>query len=357
MRIEELNSFNEKDWTCFLEGKDSSTIFFTLEWKKFIEEVFHLKPLYYLFKAMNQTLAVFPSFLIKSIIFGNRIISLPFSDYGGVYFSQNLDAEKRSNIINLLLLELEKLVVEYRVDYIELRGQSYKGVEIPANNFQLKFPYVRFKLELGNSLDEVYSQFSHSIKYWLRRTAGSIKVCRSSERSDIEKVYDIYARDIKKFGSPPLPKQYLYRQWDIFKPQGMFELFLAYKGRGIIGAETFLIYNRKVHGELVISDKEMVRFYPKGNLFFESIKWAHGKEYSLYDFGRTRRNTGVYEHKRRWTSKKEDIPYIFFIYNDKSDLSLDAAQKKFVLAQKFLRLMPVSMLKAIGPFLRVNLGK
>jgi hypothetical protein len=53
-------------------------------YRKVVEETYGYKPFYLVFERDGKILGVFPSFVCKSIIFGTKIVSQPFSEYGGM---------------------------------------------------------------------------------------------------------------------------------------------------------------------------------------------------------------------------------------------------------------------------------
>jgi hypothetical protein len=68
---------NSKNWNKIVDS-DNSKIYHLYEWGTLLNEVHGHKLIY-----LEEDKGVFPMAYVKSFIFGNRLISLPFADYGG----------------------------------------------------------------------------------------------------------------------------------------------------------------------------------------------------------------------------------------------------------------------------------
>lgn len=362
LEIELLNIANTPIWNKFIAEVEGIEFFFTLEWKKIIERVFNLKPFYYLIREKGEAVAIAPFFLIVSPIFGNRFISLPFTDYGGVYFRKDVAVSNQNNIIMSLLEKIGLLVKQYRIGYIEIRGYQPAKPICGNINFFSESPYVCFSLKLDQPFDDIVSRFSRSVKRVIKKNQErmvneQVRIFRCQENKDLDKIYNIYLRNMRKFGSPPLSMSYLKAEWDILRKKNMFEIFTAYYKDNIIGSTSLLVFKKKIYGELMMSNTLFDRLSPKTILLYETIKWAQHNGFYSYDLGRTRRCTGVYEYKNKWGGEETNINYSFLVYNQKYDTRLDAVQNKFSIPRKLIKNLPLSLLEAIGPIIRKNIGK
>ena len=362
MEIELFNAANTSIWNEFVAEAEDIEFFFTLEWKNIIEKAFNLKPFYYLIRENGEIVAIVPFFLIVSSVFGNRLISLPFTDYGGVYFKRKVDVSSQNSIIKFLLEEISIVVKHFRIGYIEIRGCWYEEYALGRINCFSKSPYVRFSLNLNRSFNGIISKFSKSIRRVIKKNQDrmeneKVKIFRCQEKKDLNKIYSIYLRDMRRFGSPPLPRSYFEAEWDILKKKNMLEIFTAYYKDTIIGSISLLIFKKKIYAELIMSNTMFDWLCPKIILLYETIKWAQHNGFYSYDFGRTRRDTGVYEHKKRWGGEESNINYSFIVYNQKCDTRLDFAQSKFSMSRKLIKNLPLCFLETIGPIIRKNIGK
>jgi len=363
LEVKQLININEWRWSKFIKMYKTAPFFLSIEWKRIIEKVFHFEPYYYyVVNEKNEIIAVAPFFLVQSFIFGNRLISLPFTDYGGFYFKNEITLEEKNSVLELLFKEIGTIVKKHKLNYVEIRGERYDDFFKEDIKYFSNTPYVTFRIDLTRPFATISNKFSRSIKRAISKNnlkgpKNRIKIIKCEEKKILNKVYDMYARDLRRFGSPPLSKLYLECQWDILKEKNMFEVFLAYYNNQIIGAKTFLIFEKQVYGELSVSDQRFTHMTPKTHLYYETLQWASDQNYNFYDFGRTRRQCGSYEHKRKWGGEEKNIDYSFLIYNKGADTALDASQVKFHWPQQIFKMLPLFCSKRIGPAIRRNLGK
>ncbi len=357
MHIESLSDINKVEWEDFVKQEEGTNFFFTTEWKSTIEAAFSLKPLYYMAKDNNGIFAILPLFIVKSLIFGNRLISLPFSDHGGVYFTKVASLEQKKMALGLFLAEISRASYKLSLDYIEFRGQEYPGTIIPNTKFICLSPYVTFIMDLKNPFNRIYRKFSRSIKRNINFRRNEIRIERCTKKEELSVFYKLYLSEQKSFGSPPLSKVYFEKEWSILKDKNMLEIFIAYHKKRIVGALSCFVYKKTIHGEFLISDPHFDNLYPKAKMLYETIRWGLDNGMHAYDFGRTRRGTGVYYHKKKWGGAEGDINYSFMIFNQKSDIVLDYKQNKFLFSQYVIKILPLFVLKFIGHPIRRNIGK
>ena len=89
MVLEKLSEGNEKQWTDFVENNSYSKFHHTLDFKRFLENTYkNCNPFYFMSIKNNKVNALFPFFLVKSKLFKDRLISLPFFDKKNSWFKR-----------------------------------------------------------------------------------------------------------------------------------------------------------------------------------------------------------------------------------------------------------------------------
>jgi hypothetical protein len=62
----------------------SFKLFKSLMWRNVVEKTYKHKPIYLIAKEEREVKGVLPLFLMRSLVFGNKLVSVPFALYGGV---------------------------------------------------------------------------------------------------------------------------------------------------------------------------------------------------------------------------------------------------------------------------------
>jgi hypothetical protein len=160
---------------------------------------------------------------------------------------------------------------------------------------------------------------------------------------------------MKKFGSPPLPFSFWEKLWDELKASPKVLIFSASYHNKIIGAITLISYKQTLYADLIMSEAKYNHLFPKQHLYLASLKYAwQNKQYKYYDFNRTRKNSGVLEHKQKWGGIIEEI---FYFCQNGQNYFFDPEQKRFSLLRKTLKHTPLYLLRTLGKTLRKQTGK
>jgi len=83
MEITELRREDEKAWDEYVYNLNSSTFYHQLGWRNVVARTYKHRPVY-LAKEGGELKGILPMFLMRSVIFGKKLVSVPFAPYGGV---------------------------------------------------------------------------------------------------------------------------------------------------------------------------------------------------------------------------------------------------------------------------------
>jgi len=84
LEVYELKKEEEKAWDSYIYKSSSSTFYHQLGWRNVVKKTYKHKPIYLVAKENDEIKGVLPLFLMRSVIFGKKLVSVPFTPYGGV---------------------------------------------------------------------------------------------------------------------------------------------------------------------------------------------------------------------------------------------------------------------------------
>ena len=84
MEITELQSEDEKARDLYVHKSNTSTFYHQIGWRSVVEKTYKHKPTYLIAKEDGEMKGVLPLFLMRSMFFGKKLVSVPFAPYGGV---------------------------------------------------------------------------------------------------------------------------------------------------------------------------------------------------------------------------------------------------------------------------------
>ena len=111
LEVYELKKEEEKLWDSYIYKSSSSTFYHQLGWRNVVKKTYKHKPIYLVAKENGEINGVLPLFLMKSVIFGKKLVSVPFAPYGGVCADNDI-AEK------MLIEEAIRVAEEFDADYL-----------------------------------------------------------------------------------------------------------------------------------------------------------------------------------------------------------------------------------------------
>jgi hypothetical protein len=82
MEFLKLQKEEEKAWDSYVYNSNSSTFYHQIGWKNVVEKTYKHKPVYLVAKEEGELKGVLPMFFMRSMIFGKKLVSIPFALYG-----------------------------------------------------------------------------------------------------------------------------------------------------------------------------------------------------------------------------------------------------------------------------------
>jgi len=301
-------SLNDEDemqqWDDYVRFHPNGTPFHLHNWLKTIYDSYHFETFLYAIKDNQGRLtSILPLFLIKSIITGSRIISLPFTDYCGPLCSSR-EEEKE------LLIAIKETFGE-RVKHIEIRSKLMDEGSFIRDEF-----FKGHVLKLGNDPSALFNNFDKkTIRYSIRKAQkADVEIIEENNMQGIEAFYSLNKMTRKKHGVPHQPKYFFE---NIFK--NMFSdncafLLLARSNSKVIASGLFFRMNGTIHYKYNASDQEYLNEKrPNHLLTWHAIERGCLEHYDFFDFGRTDpSNSGLMRYKEMWGAQAVDLPYYHY---------------------------------------------
>jgi len=306
------------NWNELVLRNVNYSIFHSREWCEVLQKTYGYEPRY--FTAINEDKfrVLFPMMLVKSILTGKRLVSLPFSDYCEplVENSNNLD-----ELFNSLLNGLQK-----NINYVELRG----GVSILKDRPRFSSGYSH-KLDLNLGEENLFANLRSSNKRNIKKAIRKdIEVKFSKDFRSIIDFYNLNIITRKRHGLPPQPFKFFRNIGDILIPRGFCEVAESVYNDKVIASCVFLTFGKKVLYKFGASDYTYQNLRANDLLFWEAIKRYAQFGYNELCFGRTSaQSESLRQFKMGWGVNELPSPYFRYImktnkFESSSKFSLDS---------------------------------
>lgn len=340
MEIKELGRKDEKAWDEFVNKSNDSTFFHQIGWKRVVEKTYGHKSIYLFAEEDGEVEGILPLFLIKSLIFGKKLVSLPFTMYGGVCSENDI-------VINALVEEAKKITIDFGADYLELRHFNEKSVNLPTT-----YKYFTSILNLHQNLELLCQNFRKSTRRYVRKSSKmNFKITIVSK--DVKKFYEVYSRGMRDLGTPAEGYTFFKNLLHEFGDYVNMPI-VEYEGE-IIDTVLLLYFRDTVIYERGASLEEYKHLNPNYLLFWELINDSCEKGLHFFDFGRSLWNSGTFFFKSGWGANPKQLYYQYYLGNKVRDIpDISQASPKRKMFAKVWRRVPVPIADKLGPMLRRN---
>lgn len=334
MKIAFYTSDKSSAWDNYVMNSSEATFFHLSGWKSVLERTFGYKSHYIYAERDGKICGILPLFLIKSLLSGKALVSLPFSVYGGVC----VDNEE---IAKLLIEEAERITKKKDANYLELRNKTALTNGMPTKDL-----YATFIKELPKDKKDCLEKMPRKSRAACRKGLSLGLEVRTGIDL-LKEFYDIYAVSVRNLGSPIFPFSFLENLAREFK-ENTTVLSVTYQDRPIASVFTFL-YKDTVMPYYAGALPQYFKYQPNNVMYLKLMEYGVEKGFRYFDFGRSKKGTGSYDFKVFFGFEPRTLYYQYYL--NKIDALPDASSlnPKVSLAVWAWKRLPVWMTKIIGP--------
>ncbi len=352
LNIKTLTVDSEEHWNIFISKCNNAGVFHTLEWKEIIQKEYGFKPFYLIAEDGNEICGILPLFQIKSVITGNRLVSLPFSYYCG-------PLSKNDIVMEFLIESAKKLAEDLNCRYLELKMQTHIPEQIADKKELSKKDYFFTSiLKLSSDPKENWKKLDTRRTRWAINKAirSGIEIRSGTSTKDLRAFYDLKVETRKKHGSPTPSFRFYERILQKMEEKNMIKLWHAEMEGKTVASLMFFTYKNTVMPAYIASDEKYNSYMPSNLLYWKAIEWGCINGYKDFDFGRTEpANENLLNFKSKWGTDNYIIPYYYYPYQPNL-ISTNRKGFKYNLVTTAWKKVPLPVAKLLGPILQKQVG-
>lgn len=351
MHVRLYENKDRKSWDDFVLDHPQATFFHLSGWKNVIEKAFGHSHFYLI--AEKETAkprlpeeipgtsggstigGVFPLFLIKSFLFGKSLVSIPFATYGGIL------ADDRQTAAALLDKAID-LTRSNNLDYMEIRTIENGLPHLPSKDL-----YYGFKKELLPTKEANLQAIPRKARRMVRLGISQGLEPVVGGRELLSEFYDLLAYNYRSLGTPVFPKHYIARLLDEFA-DSCFILIIRKDRRPLSGVLSFL-FKDEIIPYYSGAYPDSRDFAANDFLYWSLMCEAVERGCRVFDFGRSKRETGSFHFKRHWGFEPTLLPYKYYLHQLKTLPDLSPANPKYRQRIELWKKLPLWVTKCVGP--------
>jgi len=343
IQIQELTSEMTTDWDDYVNSHGQSSIYHLSKWKQLIEKTFGHQCFYLLARdSDDKVCGVLPSVNLKSKIFGNFIVSMPYFNYGGALADS-------AEIESALNAALEQKATELQVSHIQSReSKERNGSSLPVST--LKVNMILALPETPELLGKLIgskrrSQIKRPIREGVEHKIGGKEL--------LDDFYSVFCENMRDLGTPVYSKTFFENILATFSDESAL-CVVYWQGKPVSGG--FLIRHKDRleipwASTLSYANKISVNMY----LYWHILSYAIESGCKEFDFGRSTVDEGTYRFKKQWKSEPQQCYWYYWTPEGAEVPDLSPKNAKFDLAIKLWKKLPLPVANTLGPMLVKNL--
>jgi serine/alanine adding enzyme len=357
---------DEKAWDTYVLNHPEATPYHLYGWRRIIADTYGHKT-WYLIARINsgqntlpgsspkdwqcgQIVGVLPLVHIKHFVFGNKLISMPFVDCGGI-------VAKAREVERALLSEAIRLGREQGVSSLELRHvqpiDCLDGIDLPGKegrpiSVATKSHRSRLLLALPKTRDQLWESFKSKLKSQIKKPLNEGLISRVGGIELLNDFYKIFLINMRDLGSPVHSRDLMRNVLEEFPDRA--RIFVVYKGKTAVAASLVVGFRGVLGNPWASSLRKYARLSPNMLLYFRMLEYACEQGFSHFDFGRSSPGEGTFKFKEQWGARPVNLHWHYISLNNQPVDEHD--KSKFEKAIYYWQKLPVCLTAIMGPRVR-----
>jgi len=341
LTVRNYRSEDAARWEAFVLKCPEATFFHRIGWKEILEQVLHHRCHYLLAERDSQIVGVLPLAEVKSFLFGHALVSLPFAAYGGV-------AADDPEVVSVLHEAAVWTARGLGVSHLELRDRARKEPSWPQQDL-----YVTFRKEIQPEVEANMLAIPRKQRAMVRK--GIQRGLVSEIDQDVGRFFDVYSDNVHRHGTPALSKRYFEALARVFGRDCEVLTVVSPQGKPVSSVLSFYFRDEVLayYGGDLTDARDLAANDFK---YWELMRRACERGYRIFDYGRSKRDTGPFDFKKNWGFEPQQLAYEYKLLRRDSIPQNNPSNPKFQAFIAAWRRLPRPVANTLGPWIVRSLG-
>ena len=341
LTVRELGPDDKARWDAFVEERPEASFFHRAGWKTVLEKGLGHRAPFLMAERGGVVEGVLPLGHVRSLLFGRSLVSTPFCVYGGACAET---AAARAALEE----EARRRAREQGVDFLELRHRQSRHADWPAK----RDLYATFRKEIDPDPQANYDRIRRKQRAEIRK--GIANGLYTEVDPDVERFFPVFAESQRNLGTPVFPKRYFRTLKEVFGEDCEVQCIL-HEGRAVSAVVSFYFRDEVLpyHGGGIAAARDL----RAGDfMYWELMRRSAERGVGVFDFGRSKVDTGAYHFKRHWGFEPEALHYEYHLVRAREVPDLSPANPKYRAFIAGWKRLPLGVSRVVGPWLARSLG-
>lgn len=345
IRIRELDGAAAGAWDAFVQATPAATFFHLSPWARVIREAFGHRTYYAYAEQDGAIVGVLPLARMKTYLFGDILSSTPFCVYGGSIAT----TPEASAALEAHAIDLQRRLGAPCLEFRRLDQADAGWQERPPLYYTFRKPIVL----TGDDAKDMEKNIPRKQRAEVRK---AIKHgLRAVSDSDTDRLHRIYAESVRNLGSPVFPRRYFRLLAQAFP--GAHDVTTVLHGDKPVAAVLNFHFRDQVLPYYGGGTREARALSANDFMYWDVMRRAGNERGArLFDFGRSKSDTGAFKYKRNWGFEAEQLHYCYRLADGASIPDNNPNNPKYKLIIAAWKRLPLLIANLLGPPLVRGLG-
>jgi FemAB-related protein (PEP-CTERM system-associated) len=321
-------------WEAYVDARGDAAGYHSWRWRRIFEDAFDHECVYLVARQGGLIVGVLPMVLIKSLLFGRTLTSLPFLNYGGVM----ADAPQ---IARALIDQAYEEARARRCTHVELRHIDQQFPNLPCKQHK-----VAMHLRVGEGM---WEGLDRKVRNQIRKAEKSGLVIERGGESLVGDFYAVFARNMRDLGTPVYSRRLFEQVLRVFPERAQLHV-VRLNGAAIAAGLTYRT-TTMVQLPWASSIRNYNALCPNVLLYWDAIQFAHAQGARVFDMGRSTPNEGTFKFKAQWGAEPVPLHWEYELLAPGELPNVSPANPKYQFAIALWQKLPLSVTTRVGPMI------
>jgi FemAB-related protein (PEP-CTERM system-associated) len=181
---------DEPAWDAYVDTHPRALGYHRIAWRRIIDQTFGHTSYYLMAEAAGRVTGVLPAVRLRSPLFGDFLVSLPFVNYGGPCADDD-------GVVRTLMGALADLGRELGVDHVEVRTETDTDYGLRARSAK-----VSMRKRLPRTAEELSKSFPAKLRSQIKRAQQEAMTVRIGREEELDAFYEVFSINMRDLGTP-----------------------------------------------------------------------------------------------------------------------------------------------------------
>lgn len=328
------------EWDAYVSRHPASSLYHHFAWQRLIAEVFRHESRYLIARRNTQIVGVLPMIRLKSAIFGDYLVSLPYFNFGGALADSGPVSE-------LLMSAAAQDASKLGCSHIEFRDRTQRSA------WMVRTDKVGMELCLPDTVSELTKGFGSKLRAQINKAIKAGAVAQIGGEELVGDFYRVFSRNMRDLGTPVYSRRFFREILKAF-PNATTIVLIRFEEQPV--AAGFLIrFRDRVEIPWASSLRESNSLGANMLMYARALEYAVEGSFKVFDFGRSSVGSGTHRFKKQWGAVEQQLYWHYWLPEGKTLPQLNPQNPKFLAAIALWKRLPIWVANMLGPSIVKNL--